>query len=187
MHNPESDLENETQHSLGFWDADFFRPDDQTTRPSDSQQQKQLKDIYIERERSCRIVDVSADHRVKLKESKRKEKYEDLARELKKLRSMKVTVILFVNSTLGTVTKGLAKGLEDENKKTSGRHQKYSSVEIGKNTEKSPGDLMRLAVIQPPLVNNQLTLVWKTLKRVYAKNLHLTIPTNGICTTRHLS
>ena len=47
------------------------------TRPSDSQQQKK---------RTCQIVDfaVPANHRVKLKESKKRGKYQDLARELKK-------------------------------------------------------------------------------------------------------
>ena len=50
---------------------------------------------------------VPADHRVKLKESKKKDKYLDLARELKKLWNMKVTIILIVISALGTVMKRL--------------------------------------------------------------------------------
>ena len=36
---------------------------------------------------------VSADHRVKLKESERKDKYLDMARELKKLWNMKMMAI----------------------------------------------------------------------------------------------
>ena len=56
---------------------------------------------------------VPADHRVKLKEGEKKEKYLDLARELKKLWNMKVTVIPIVIGALGTVTKGLVQGLED--------------------------------------------------------------------------
>ena len=40
-------------------------------------------------------------------------KYLDLARELKKLWNMKVTIIPIVIGALGTVTKGLLKGLED--------------------------------------------------------------------------
>ena len=40
-------------------------------------------------------------------------KYLDLARELKKLWNMKVTIILIVTGAFGTVTKGLFKGLED--------------------------------------------------------------------------
>ena len=48
------------------------------TRPYNNQQQKK---------RTCRIVDfaVLADHRVKLKESEKKDKYLDLTKELKKL------------------------------------------------------------------------------------------------------
>ena len=58
---------------------------------------------------------VSADHRVNLKESEKKDKYLDRARELKKkkLWNMKVTVIPIVIGALGTVTKGLIKGVED--------------------------------------------------------------------------
>ena len=54
-----------------------------------------------------------ADHQAKLKESEKKDKYQDLARELKNLRKMKVTDIPTVISTLGTVTKGLVQGLGD--------------------------------------------------------------------------
>ena len=52
-----------------------------------------------------------ADHRIKLKECEKKDKYLDLARELKKLWNMKVTVIPIVIGAFGTVTKGLLKGL----------------------------------------------------------------------------
>ena len=57
------------------------------TRPSDSQQKK--------KKRICQIVDfiIRADSRVKVKESEKGDKYLDLARELKKLWNMKVTVI----------------------------------------------------------------------------------------------
>ena len=57
---------------------------------------------------------VPADHRIKLKEGEKKDKYLDLARELKnKLWSMKVTIIPIVIGAFSTVTKGLLKGLED--------------------------------------------------------------------------
>ena len=49
---------------------------------------------------------VPADHRVKLKGSEKRDKYLDLARKLKKLGNMKVTVIPIVIGALGTVTKG---------------------------------------------------------------------------------
>ena len=50
---------------------------------------------------------VLADHRVKLKESEKKEKYLDLAGELKKLWYMEVTMIPIVISALGSATEGL--------------------------------------------------------------------------------
>ena len=59
---------------------------------------------------------VPADHRLKLKESEKRNKYLDLARELKKkqkLCNMKMTVILVVAGELGTIPKGLVRGLED--------------------------------------------------------------------------
>ena len=56
---------------------------------------------------------VPADHRIKLKENEKKDKYLDLARELKKLWNMKVTIIPIVIGAFGTVTKGLLKGLEN--------------------------------------------------------------------------
>ena len=61
------------QTPLQFWDTNGLSNLSQTTRPSDSQQKK----------RTCKIVDfaVPADHRVKLKESKKKDKYQDLVRE----------------------------------------------------------------------------------------------------------
>ena len=52
-------------------------------------------------------------HRIKLKESEKKDKYPDLARELKKLWNMKVTVIPIIIGALGTVTKGILKGMGD--------------------------------------------------------------------------
>ena len=44
---------------------------------------------------------------------KKKDKYLDLARELKKLWNMKVTIVPIVVGALGTITKGLLKGQED--------------------------------------------------------------------------
>ena len=52
----------------------------------------------------------AADHRVKLKEREKKNKHLDLARELKKLKNMKVTVIPIVIGALNTFTKGLVQG-----------------------------------------------------------------------------
>ena len=56
---------------------------------------------------------VLATNWVKLKESEKRDKYLYLARELKTICNMKVTVISTVIGTLGTVTKGLVQGLND--------------------------------------------------------------------------
>ena len=68
--------------------------------------------IINKKKQICKIVDF-ADHRINLKECEKKDKYLDLARELKKLWNMKLTIALIVIGTLGTITKGLLKGLED--------------------------------------------------------------------------
>ena len=101
----------------------------------------------------CKIVDfaVPADHRIKLKEWEKRNKYLDLARELKNLWNMKVTIIPIVTGAFFTVTKGLLKGLEDL--------EVGGIIENGQNTEKSPGDLRRLAVTQSPVKDHQLTLM----------------------------
>ena len=71
-------------------------------------------------------------------------------------------IIPFVIGAFGIVTKGLLKELEDLEV---GGHLNYSIIEKGQNTEKSPGDLKRLAVAQIPVKDHQLTLMWKTLKQ----------------------
>ena len=56
---------------------------------------------------------VSADHRVKLKESEKKDKYLDLARELKKPWNMNLMFLPIVIGDLGRVTKRLVQELEE--------------------------------------------------------------------------
>ena len=79
----------------------------QKTRPNNNQQKK--------KKRTGKIFDfaVPADHRIKLKECEKRDKYLDLARELKKLCDMQVTIIPIVIGASGTVTKRLLKRLED--------------------------------------------------------------------------
>ena len=76
---------------------------------TDNNQQKKKK------KRICKIVDIAvlANHRINLKESEKKDKYCGLARELKNLWNMKVTIVPIVTSALGMITKRLLKGLED--------------------------------------------------------------------------
>ena len=54
---------------------------------------------------------VPADKWEKIKEDKKKNKYLDFARELKKLSNMWVTVIKTIIGAFGTVPKGLERGL----------------------------------------------------------------------------
>ena len=105
MHNPAPVLENAT-HKL-LWDfniqTDHLIP---ARRPD-------LIIINNKKKRTYKIVDfaVPADHRIKLEKCEKKDKY--LARELKKLWNMQVTIIPIVIGAFGTITKGLLKGLED--------------------------------------------------------------------------
>ena len=57
---------------------------------------------------------VPADHRVKVKEGKKLDKYLDFARELKKLLNMKVTVIPIVVGDFGMVPKSLEEKLVEQ-------------------------------------------------------------------------
>ena len=50
------------------------------------------------------------------------------------------------------------------NKWTSEDHPNYNIIENGQNIENSPRDFRRLAVIQIPVRNHQMKLMWKTLK-----------------------
>ena len=71
---------------------------------------------------------VPADRRVKLKETKKKNKHLDLAWELNKLWNMKVIFIPIVIGALDTVTKGLVQGLEDL--KTRGRGETIQTTAL---------------------------------------------------------
>ena len=76
MHNLDSILENETLKIL--WDFDMQTDHLISARRPD-------QGIVNKKKRTCRIVDfpVLTDHRVELKESEKRDKYEDLVRELK--------------------------------------------------------------------------------------------------------
>ena len=107
MYNPAPVLENDS-HKL-LWDFNI-----QTDHLIPAKRPDLI--IINKRKRICKIVDfaVPADYRINLKESEKKDKYLDLAREFnKKLWNMKVTIMPIVIGALGTVTKGLLKGVED--------------------------------------------------------------------------
>ena len=69
--------ERHTRTPIGLWHTHRSPNLGQKTKPYSNQQKK----------RTSKIVDlaVPADHRIKLKESEKKDKYLDFARELKKL------------------------------------------------------------------------------------------------------
>ena len=119
--------------------------------------------IIIKKKRICKAVDfaVPADHRINLKKCEKKDKYLDLARELKKLWNMKVTIVLIVIGTFGTITKGSLKGLEDLDV---GGLSKWQHCRERPESWDESWRLEEIAVTQTPVKNHQLTLMWKTLK-----------------------
>ena len=100
MHNSESVREKET-HKL-LWDFVM-----------------QMDHLILVRRPDLVIVNkkenfaVPADHRVKLEEGEKRDKYLDLARELKKLWKTKVMVLPIVIGAHETIPKGLVKLVED--------------------------------------------------------------------------
>ena len=90
---------------MRFWHTNGSPNLGQKTRPYNEWQKKRI----------CKIVDFAVldDHRIKLKECEKRYKYLDLARELKKLLNMKVTIVPIVIGAFGTITKGLLKGRKD--------------------------------------------------------------------------
>ena len=106
MHTPAPGLENDTYKLL--WDFNI-----QTDHLISARRPNLI--IINKKKRICKIVDfaVPANHRINLKECAKKDKYLDLARELKKLWNMKVMIVLIVIGAFGTITKGLLKGLEE--------------------------------------------------------------------------
>ena len=107
MHNPAPVLENYT-HKLQ-WDFDVHMDNLISARKQD------LIMINQKKKRICKIVDfvITADRKIKLKECEKKDEYLDLARELKKLWNVKVTIVPIVTGAFAAATKGLFKGLED--------------------------------------------------------------------------
>ena len=105
MHNPAPVLENDTYKLL--WDFNILTDQLIPARRPDL--------IIIKKKKICKIVDfaVLVNHRIILKDSEKKDKYLDLARELKMQWNMKVTIVPIVIGALGTITKRLLKGLED--------------------------------------------------------------------------
>ena len=129
MHNTAPVLENNTHKVL--WDFDIQMDHIISARKPDLI-------IINKKKRICKIIDfaVPADHRIKLKECEKKDKYLDLARELKKQWNTKVTIMPAVIGAFGTITKGLLKGLE--NLEVGGRMETIQTTALLRTARKIP-------------------------------------------------
>ena len=94
---------------------------------------------------------VPMDHRMKIKEIEKQQQIFGLYTNYN-------WCFWYSHQSINKGTQGL------ENKRMSGDHSNCCIIEVGQNTEKSPGDWIRRAVTQTPLKDHQLTLMWKTLK-----------------------
>ena len=103
---------------------------------------------------------VSADHRIKLKECEKKDKYLDLARELKKTKEHEGDNYTYCDWCFWYSNQRIIIGTGEHGSwKMSGDHPNDYIIENGQNTVKNPGDLKRLAVTQTPVEDHQLKLM----------------------------
>ena len=123
--------------------------------------------IINKKERTCRFLDfaVPVDHRVELKESKKKDKYLDFGREMKKIWNMKVIVIPIVIGYLSRVTKGFAKGLEDM--EITGRMETVQTTAL----LRSARILWRVQETWSNLLSPKL--LWKTISKRWREKLDM--------------
>ena len=141
---------------MGLWHTNGSPNTGQKTRFNNNQQKK----------RTCKIVDlaVPADHRIKLKESEKRDKYLDHARELKKNVDHTGDNYTNCNWCVWNSNLRISKGTRGLGGwRTSGDHTNDSIVENGQNTKKSLGNLRRPAITQTPVKNHRLTLMWNAL------------------------
>ena len=142
------------QTPIGLWYTNGSPKLGQKTRPYNNQQKTKTKN----KKKICNIVDfaVPADHRIKLKECEKRDKYLHLARELKKLWNMKVTTIPNVIGAFGTlIIKGSGRfGIWRQ----SGDHQitaLFKTARILRRVLETWGDLLSLK-----LQWNTISLRW---------------------------
>ena len=112
-----------------------------------------------------------ADHRIKLKECEKKNKYLDLAKELKNLWNMHMTIIPIVIRAFGTVTKGLLRDwktwkLTDEWRPSKLLHY-WERPECWEESRR----LDETCCHSDSSKNHQLKLMWKTLIIIIIINL----------------
>ena len=120
-------------------------------RPSDNEQKNQNL-LFMD-------FAIPADHRLKIKESEKRDKYLDFARELKKLWNMNVTVILIVIGTLGMISKGLISALEELEIRGGIETIQTTVLRSARMKKKCSVDLRRLAVTRTPVKDHRVTQV----------------------------
>ena len=108
------------------------------------------------KKKTCQIVDftVPVEYKVDLKESKKRDKYQDFARELNYLLNLKVTVIPILFGVLETIYNV---SLRNESVKTT---LLLRSTRILRKVLEILRDMQLLKLQRK---NHKLTLVWKTL------------------------
>ena len=103
-----------------------------------------------------------------LKKVKKKDKYLDFARKLKKTMEHEGDNYTNRDGCFWYSHQRINKGTGGHgNKRTNGDHPNYYIIENGQNTEKNTRDLRKLAVAQTPGKDHQLKLTWKTYYHYY--------------------
>ena len=113
IHNPESVLENETYKVLWYSEIQTgqllsARQPELVIVKKKEKKKKNTKKENLPNSKLCR----SGRPQSKIKRNEKRDKYLDLARELKKLRVAKVTVMPIVIGAWETIHEGLVKGPE---------------------------------------------------------------------------
>ena len=102
---------------------------------------------------------VPSDHKMKLKESEKKDRYLDFAWKLKK-KEHKDDNYTNRNWRFWHSHQWIIKGTgRREGRRTSGVHPNYSIIENCQNTKKRTRDLRKLAVTQTPVKDHRLKLM----------------------------
>ena len=131
--------------------------------------------IKKKKKRTSHQMDVPVDHREKVKENEQIDKYWDLARELKKLWNMRVTVIPIIVGALRTVPKGLEKRLEE--RQIRGRIETIQTIVsivweicLPDSSERPPAD----ASVKK-LTKSEKKMIIKMMMMVMMKILHFSV------------
>ena len=135
VHNPASFLENNT-HKL-LWNFDI-----QTDHLISARRPDRIK--INKKKKKKNKQNYGLCNRIKLKESEKKDKYLDLARELKKLWNIQVSYINRGRCFWYSHQRIIKGTRELGNKRSNGDHPNYYIIKNGQNTEQSQDDLRRL-------------------------------------------